>query len=101
MIPLAFILICLILGLFFVDLSNKSKRKKPKYKIEDEMSFFDDYLWVSKVLNSCKTRAQLYSANELIYILKNKYKNKVDTDVLRDVNIKLDEIWDNKINQVK
>lgn len=62
--------------------------KKKKYNIEDEMNLFDDAKWVEKVLLSCKTYKQLNNADKLTDFLKEKYRNKVESDL----NLK---IWRN------
>lgn len=62
--------------------------KKKKYNIQDEMNLFDEAKWVEKVLLSCKTYKQLNNADKLTEFLKEKYRNKVESDL----NLK---IWRN------
>ena len=67
--------------------------RKNKYNIQDEMSLFQDYTWVKKVIQSCKTSAQHTNADNLIEYLKQKYLFKVDSDLLRKLIRDLNNIW--------
>lgn len=66
--------------------------KKKKYNIKDEMNLFDDAKWVEKVLLSCKTYKQLNNADKLTEFLKEKYQNKVESDLNLKIWRKLSDI---------
>lgn len=85
------IITILIFGMMFLpiifldemyDDTCKNNPKKKKYKIQDEMNMFNDVMWIKKVIRSCKTYKQLTNANKLRYILEDKYKNKIDSNLL-------------------
>lgn len=67
--------------------------RKKKYNIQDEMSLFQDYSWVRKVIASCKTYEQHNHSDCLILFLENKYKNKIDSNLLETILNKLTNYW--------
>jgi hypothetical protein len=67
--------------------------KEPEYDIQDEMTFLNEAKWVEKVINSCEYRCQIWACDKLIVALSNKYKNKVDSKLIRKVKNNLDDIW--------
>lgn len=74
--------------------------KKKKYNIQYEINMNNEAMWVKKVIKSCKTYTQLIVADELRYILKDKYKNKVDSKLLNRIIDNLYWDLDGMINQV-
>lgn len=74
--------------------------KKKKYNIKDEMNLFDDAKWVEKVLLSCKTYKQLNNADKLTEFLKEKYQNKVESDLNLKIWRKLSDIFIHLITKV-
>lgn len=74
--------------------------KKKKYDIKDEMNLFDDAKWVEKVLLSCKTYKQLNNADKLIEFLKEKYQNKVESDLNLKIWRKLSDIFIHLITKI-
>lgn len=69
---------------------------KRKYNIQDEMSLFQDYTWVKKVIASCETHAQHSNADNLIEFLESKYRFKVDLHLLKHIINDLNNIWIDK-----
>jgi hypothetical protein len=57
-------------------------RQKQKNKDLEEQ-FYNDWDWVSKVINSCNTIIQLLNANKLRIFLDSKYTNKIDKETRR------------------
>ncbi len=104
------ILTILIFGIAFVpfifliyEISEDMRTeqfKKKKYKIQDEMNMFNDVMWIKKVIKSCKTYIQLTNANKLRYILEDKYKNKVDHNLLDRMFNDLYWDWEGMTDQV-
>ena len=98
------ILSCLIalgiLMLIIIELNDGAQSKNKKYKIQDEMNMLNDTIWIKKVIKSCKTYKQLIHANQLRYILKDKYKNKVDNELLDKVYNDLYLHWDVMKHQI-
>jgi len=92
----------LIILLIYDILKNTctEQSKKKKYNIQDEMNMLNDTIWIKKVIKSCKTYKQLIRANRLRYILKDKYKNKVDNELLDKVYDDLYLHWDVMKHQV-
>ena len=97
------ILIILIFGIAFFpiitivyeiseDMHTKQPKKK-KYNIQDEMNMLNEVKWVEKVIKSCKTYKQLIASRKLYRALSDKYKNKVDYDLLRTIDNKLYWVW--------
>ena len=60
----------------------------------------NDLMWIKKVIKSCKTDIQLIHANKLRYLLENKYKNKVDSELLDKVYDDLYLHWDVMKHQI-
>lgn len=74
--------------------------KKKKYNIKDEMNLFDDAKWVEKVLLSCKTHKQLNNADKLTDFLKEKYQNKVESDLNLKIWRHLSDIFISLIDKI-
>ena len=74
--------------------------KKKKYNIKDEMNLFDDAKWVEKVLLSCKTYKQLNNADKLTDFLKEKYQNKVESDLNLKIWRHLSDIFISLIDKI-
>lgn len=74
--------------------------KKKKYNIKYEMNLFDDAKWVEKVLLSCKTYKQLNNADKLTDFLKEKYQNKVESDLNQNIWRHLSDIFINLLSKV-
>jgi len=74
------------------DMHTKQPKKK-KYNIQDEMNMLNEVKWVEKVIKSCKTYKQLIASRKLYRALSDKYKNKVDYDLLRTIDNKLYWVW--------
>lgn len=68
--------------------------KKPKYDYSTQIKFLDDSLWVKKVIESCNNRKQIWVANDLITCFKNKYYEKVEQSLYRQVCNSLNDCWD-------
>lgn len=108
MIVLGFILTLLIIGvivflfLYAVDPDKVEAMftKSPEYKIQDEMSLFNDGEWVKKVIRSCKTTDQLWKAYKLCGILRNKYKNKVQYKTIILVYDEISEVFDSEYDKL-
>ena len=76
------------------------KRNKIKQLRKNELMLSYEYLWVKRVIISCKTVEQLHVADNLIIALSNKYKNRVtDYFLIRIIDI-LDRICYQKILSV-
>lgn len=71
----------------------REQPKKKKYNIQDEMNMLNEVKWVEKVIKSCKTYKQLITARKLHRALSDKYKNKVDYDLLYRIDNKLYWVW--------
>ena len=99
MLVLMLILLFLILAFPFLIEPNSIRefyRKKPKYDIQDEMSFLNEAKWVGKVINSCEYIRQVWTCDRLIRALDNKYRNKVDSNLKRKVIYDLNTSWLNQ-----
>lgn len=105
-----FILTILIFGIVFLpiilviynmskDMYTKQSKKK-KYNIQDEMYMLNEARWVEKITNSCKTYKQLIVARKLCHALFDKYKNKVDHDLLHKINNNLYLVWNRMTDRV-
>jgi len=82
------------------DIVTKIFKRSSKYNIQDEMKLFDEAKWVEKVIDSCKTRKQLYPTFELIHLLKRKYQDKVDYTVISMIFNTLLDLWSDKTNKL-
>lgn len=67
-----------------------------KYDIQEQMSFFQESMWVEKVINSCTTHQQLWNADKLIPLLCTKYKGKVKENAIKNIRYRLRDIRDKK-----
>lgn len=67
-----------------------------KYDIQDEMSFFQESMWVEKVIDSCTTHQQLWNADKLIPLLCTKYKRKVKENAIKNIRYRLRDIRNKK-----
>jgi len=94
LLPICFVLYARSIEVYPIQSKNK------KYKIQDEMNMLNDTIWIKKVIKSCKTYKQLIHANRLRYILKDKYKNKVDSELLDKVYNDLYLHWDVMKHQI-
>lgn len=70
--------------------------KRKKYKIQDEMNMLNEAKWIERVTKSCKTYKQLVVARKLRHALFDKYKNKVDQNLLSKI---IDDLYWNCYNQ--
>lgn len=68
-------------------------RKEKELQYQNEIKLFDDFLWVEKVIRSCKTFKQLYNADKLGHILLKKYKGKISDSVKTMVESRLCDIY--------
>ena len=71
-----------------------------KYDIQDQMSLFQESMWVEKVIDSCTTYRQLWNAEKLIPFLCTKYKGKVKEIVIKNVRYRLRDIWNIKHRRI-
>ena len=95
----------IVLGVTYIvdpkEVSNFIKElSKRKYRVEDEMSFFNDAEWVKKVILSCKSNEQIWNAYRLSENLRNKYRNKVNNETLWLVSNEISKIFDNHYDKV-
>ena len=67
-----------------------------KYDIQDQMSLFQESMWVEKVIDSCTTHQQLWNADKLIPLLCTKYEGKVKEGAIKNVRYRLRDIRDKK-----
>ena len=75
--------------------------KRPtKYKVQDEMSLFNDAEWVKKVILSCKTTAQIWNAYELSKILRKKYDGKVESKVIWLASDEISKLFDKQYDKL-
>ena len=81
------------------DMCTKQFKKK-KYNIQDEMTMLDESKWVEKVTKGCKTYKQLIVARKLRHALFDKYKNKVDRDLLYKIDNELHCSWERMTDRV-
>ncbi len=93
-----FLPICLVLYAMSIEMYPMPEKKK--CKIQDERNMLNDVIWIKKVIKSCKTYRQLLNANQLCYFLEDKYKNKVDSELLDKVSDDLYWHWDGMTHQV-
>lgn len=63
-----------------------------KYDIQDQMSLFQESMWVEKVIDSCTTHQQLWNADKLISLLCTKYEGKVKEGVIENIRHRLHDI---------
>ena len=80
---LLIVILYLIIVVRLFDGDSPSKRIKYDIKIQNKM--LNDYLWIKKVIDSCKTRSQLHATGSLINNWNKLYKNKVDPYFLQNV----------------
>ena len=76
----------------FKDLFDKFR----KYDIQDEMSFYQECLWIEQVIDSCKTRKQLLNAEKLVSLICTKYDRKVKSNIICDLRHRLNYVVDKK-----
>lgn len=94
-----FLPITLIICDMSKDMCTKQPKKK-KYNIQDEVHMVYESMWVEEVIKSCKTYKQLIVARKLHQALFDKYKNKVDHNLLYKIDNNLFWSWKGMTDQV-
>lgn len=75
-------------------------KKKKKYNVQDEMSFFNDAEWVKKVILSCNSTTQIWNAYELSKILRKKYDSKVENKIMWIVSDEISKVFDRQYDKL-
>ena len=95
----------IVLGVTYIvdpkEVSNFIKElSKRKYRVEDEMSFFNDAEWVKIVILSCNSTTQIWNAYELSKILRKKYNNKVENKIMWIVSDEISKVFDRQYDKL-
>ena len=95
----------IVLGVTYIvdpkEVSNFIKElSKRKYRVEDEMSFFNDAEWVKKVILSCNSTTQIWNAYELSKILRKKYDSKVENKIMWIVSDEISKVFDRQYDKL-
>ena len=66
---------------------------KKKYNIETQTRFLTQFVWVKKVIDSCKTMDQLDVGGQLMSVFMNKYKTCIHPHLFKNICNKLFQYW--------